>query len=96
MTMKRERWLRGTCPASDPEQTGVRRRYEAERQNVRLARFYARDDPSWGCASWARMEDAARSAIEQLEGENRCLAGWPLAVLCDGLGLESLDAGQVL
>lgn len=71
MSMKRERWLRGSCPVDDPAQVDARRRYEAERQNLRLARFYARDEQ--GCESWTRMEDAALAALEQLEGEGRCL-----------------------
>jgi hypothetical protein len=47
---------------------------------VRLARFYARTE-SWACDSWARMEDAALSAIEHYEGANRCLACRPRGAL---------------
>lgn len=64
MSMKRERWLRTSCPVSDPEHTGVRREYENARQTERLARYYRRT----GEGDWTeRMEADARERLRRME-----------------------------
>jgi hypothetical protein len=54
--MRFERWYLTSCPADNPAQSDDRRKYEAARQNERLARYWQRQ----GEGEWTRrMEEAA-------------------------------------
>jgi len=65
MSTRRERWLRTSCPAYHPEQSGVRRDYENAAQQLRLARWYRSQggDPD----AWDRMGADAVATLGRLE-----------------------------